>query len=60
MHIDNGEDYKCSKGGGKPLMYPSLTLDDETEIVHSQTLPDGKVKVLEFSQMGGFANASDF
>ena len=26
-------------------MYPFLTLDDETEIVHSQMLPDGKVKV---------------
>jgi len=28
-----------------PMMYPFLTLDDETEIVHSETLPDGRVKV---------------
>lgn len=27
------------------MMYPFLTLDDETEIVHSQTLDDGSVKV---------------
>ncbi len=27
------------------MMYPFLTLDDETEIVHSEMLPDGKVKV---------------
>lgn len=27
------------------MMYPFMTLDDETEIVHSETLPDGKVKV---------------
>ena len=27
------------------MMYPFLTLDDETEIVHSQMLPDGRVKV---------------
>ena len=26
-------------------MYPFLTLDDETEIVHSEYLPSGKVKV---------------
>ena len=26
-------------------MYPFLTLDDETEIVRSQMLPDGRVKV---------------
>lgn len=32
-------------GGRKPLMYPFLTLDDETEIVHSQMLSDGKVNV---------------
>ena len=95
-------------GGERTLMYPFLTLDDGTEIVHSQMLPDGKVKVyiekpdekdcfhhatcylpgyewedifgfsenemeryreiikstahlvLEFSQKGGFANASNF
>ena len=27
------------------MMYPFLTLDDKTEIVHSQMLPDGRVKV---------------
>ena len=27
------------------MMYPFLTLDDGTEIVHSETLPDGRVKV---------------
>lgn len=27
------------------MMYPFLTLDDETEITHSQLLPSGKVKV---------------
>ena len=26
-------------------MYPFLTLDDETEITHSEYLPSGKVKV---------------
>ena len=27
------------------MMYPFLTLDDGTEIVHSETKPDGRVKV---------------
>lgn len=27
------------------MMYPFLTLDDGTEIVHSEMNPDGKVKV---------------
>ena len=27
------------------MMYPFLTLDDQTEIVHSQRLEDGSVKV---------------
>ena len=27
------------------MMYPFLTLDDETEIVHSEMRPDGTVKV---------------
>ncbi len=27
------------------MMYPFLTLDDGTEIVHSETLKDGQVKV---------------
>ncbi len=27
------------------MMYPFLTLNDETEIVHSEMKPDGRVKV---------------
>ena len=27
------------------MMYPFLTLDDDTEIVHSEMWPDGSVKV---------------
>ena len=27
------------------MMYPFMTLDDGTEIVHSETLSDGRVKV---------------
>ena len=27
------------------MMYPYMTLSDETEIVHSETKPDGRVKV---------------
>ena len=27
------------------MMYPFMTLDDGTEIVHSETQPDGRVKV---------------
>ena len=27
------------------MMYPFLTLDDDTEIVHSEYLPSGRVKV---------------
>lgn len=27
------------------MMYPFMTLDDNTEIVHSEMLPDGRVKV---------------
>lgn len=27
------------------MMYPFLTLDDGTEIVHSEMLPDSRVKV---------------
>ncbi len=30
---------------GYLMMYPFLTLDDETEIVHSEMRPDGTVKV---------------
>ena len=31
--------------GAFALMYPFLTLDDGTEIVHSEMRPDGQVKV---------------
>jgi hypothetical protein len=31
--------------GGRQMMYPFLTLDDNTEIVHSELLKDGSVKV---------------
>ena len=27
------------------MKYPFLTLDDQTEIVHSEMLPDGKIQV---------------
>lgn len=27
------------------MMYPFMTLDDETEITHSECFPDGRVKV---------------
>lgn len=27
------------------MMYPFMTLNDETEIVHSEMMPDGRVKV---------------
>lgn len=27
------------------MMYPFMTLNDQTEIVHSEMLPDGRVKV---------------
>lgn len=33
------------KGSGIAMMYPFLTLDDNTEIVHSEMLADGRVKV---------------
>ena len=33
------------KGSGIAMMYPFLTLDDNTEIVHSEMLSDGRVKV---------------
>ena len=68
------------------MMYPFMTLNDETEIVHSDMQNDGRVKVyierpdekygfkhaaceeiirstahliIEFSQEGGFENASN-
>lgn len=33
------------KGDDHSMMYPFMTLDDGTEIVHSETLPDNRVKV---------------
>lgn len=33
------------QGSGIAMMYPFLTLDDHTEIVHSEMLADGRVKV---------------
>ena len=61
------------------MLYPFMTLNDETEIVHSGMQNDGRVKVyierpgeqfeeiirstahliMEFSQAGGFENASN-
>lgn len=42
------------------MMYPFLTLDDETEIVHSEVLPDGEVQVYieKPDEKDGFHNAS--
>ena len=42
------------------MMYPFLTLDDQTEIVHSQLLDDGSVKVYveKPDEKGGFHSAS--
>ena len=44
------------------MMYPFLTLDDSTEIVHSQTLQDGNVKVYieKPDEKGGFHHATCF
>ena len=42
------------------MIYPFLTLDDETEIVHSEVLPDGEVQVYieKPDEKDGFHNAS--
>lgn len=32
------------ENGGFPMMYPFLTLDDDTEITHSEMRKDGSVK----------------
>ena len=42
------------------MMYPFLTLSDETEITHSEMKPDGKVKVYIETPDGrdGFHNAT--
>ena len=34
------------------MMYPFMTLDDNTEVVHSEMLPDGRVKVYFEKQIG--------
>ena len=40
------------------MMYPFLTLDDQTEIVHSQLLDDGSVKVYVENTAGKMFPAS--
>lgn len=41
------------------MMYPYMTLSDDTEIVHSEMKPDGRVKVyIEKPVPGGFYNAT--
>lgn len=42
------------------MMYPFLTLNDETEIVHSEMKPDGQVQVYieRPDEKDGFHNAS--
>lgn len=44
------------------MMYPYLTLNDNTEITHSEMLPDGRVKVyIETPDLkDGFHNATCF
>lgn len=44
------------------MMYPFLTLSDETEIVHSERKPDGQVLVYieRPDEKDGFHNASCF
>ena len=43
------------------MMYPFLTLDDDTEIVHSEMLPDERVKVyIEKPVWGDFHHATCF
>lgn len=44
------------------MMYPFLTLDDGTEIVHSETLPDGRIKVYmeRPDETQGFIHATCF
>ena len=35
----------CPNGGPAAMMYPFLTLNDDTEITHSEMKQDGRVKV---------------
>lgn len=48
--------------GAFEMMYPFLTLTDETEIVHSEMKPDGQVKVYieRPDEKDGFHHASCF
>ena len=40
------------------MLYPYMTLSDDTEITHSEVLPNGKVKVnIETPVENGFHNA---
>ena len=56
---------KCHKDelngskGWKNMMYPYMTLNDDTEITHSEMYPDGKVKVYIETpdETGGFHDA---
>lgn len=41
------------------MMYPYMTLNDDTEITHSEMKPDGRVKVyIETPVENGFHNAT--
>lgn len=41
------------------MVYPYATLNDETEVVHSEMYPDGRVKVyIEKAVYDGFHNAT--
>ncbi|EET60372.1 hypothetical protein BRYFOR_07568 [Marvinbryantia formatexigens DSM 14469] len=41
------------------MMYPYMTLNDNTEITHSEMKPDGRVKVyIETPVYGGFHDAT--
>jgi hypothetical protein len=46
--------------GGTPMMYPFMTLEDATEIVHSELKEDGRVKVYIETpdEKDGFHNAT--
>ena len=48
--------------GAHEMMYPFLTLDDGTEIVHSETLSDGRIKVYmeRPDETQGFIHATCF
>ena len=43
------------------MMYPFMTLNDDTEITHSEMKPDGKVKVYIETpdDFGGFHSATE-